>query len=92
MAKFFIGILVGLVWGAAAALLNAVIGKKCVAHNGKGPLGWTNVAQTLINFAALGAVILVRDMLPFRYEGMLVGTAISLSMLGIVFAYMIARK
>ena len=92
MAKFLIGILAGLFWGAAAAGLNAFISKRCVAKAASGVFAWTNILQTLVSLAALAAVVLMRNILPFRYEGMLVGTAISMSMLGIVFAFMIAKQ
>ena len=92
MVKFIIGILAGLVWGALAALANGGIAKACVKKNGKGAAGASNILSTLVSLVFFAAVVLLRNVLPFRYEGMLVGTAISMSMLGIVIAFNMARK
>ena len=81
-----IGIAAGLVWGALAAIVNLQINKKALAKGSTNSLLAANLARTFVDLAALAAVFLLRRFLPFSYEGMLLGTAISLSLISVVFA------
>lgn len=87
-----IGVLVGLVWGALAALLNLYINKKALAKASTNALMAANFGRLAVDIAALGAVFLLRKLLPFSYEATLIGTAISLSLLTVIFAYRLAGK
>lgn len=91
IGKFLLGVLIGIVWGAVAALIIAAINKKCVDENGEGTSGSANFLNTLVSVIAFAAVVFFKDILPGRYEGILVGTALSMSMLGIVFAFLLAK-
>jgi len=84
---YVIGALCGLVWGAAAALLNSRISKRCIAKNSTPALMGANLARVGVDIAALGAVFLLRKVLPFPYEAMLIATAIAMSLVTIVCAY-----
>ena len=85
--EFVFGALAGLVWGALAALLNREINKKALEKNSTNAMLAANMARTAVDIAALAAVFFLRKVLPFRFEAMLVGTAVSLSLLTIVFSY-----
>ena len=89
--RFVFGAAAGLVWGALAAYLNLQINKKALAKNSTNALLAANLARTAVDIAALGLIVLLRSFLPFRYEAALVGTAIALSLLTIVFAYRLSR-
>ena len=90
--SFFWGILAGIAWGAAAAVLNGVIGKICVKKNTSGAMMAANVLKLAVDVLALLAVFLLRNVLPFSFEAAILGTVVSLSMLGIVISYHIANS
>ncbi len=85
-------ILLGLVWGALAALLGGVITRHTLAKNSTGAVMAGNLLRTLTDLAALGLVFLLRDLLPFDYTWMLIATAVALSVGTIVISYRIAGK
>ena len=89
--QFVWGGLAGLVWGALAALLNAGITKRALKKNSDSSLLTANALRLPVDFLALGAVFLLRRRLPFPYEPALIGTAVSLSVLTIVFAFRLSR-
>lgn len=88
--KYFIGALAGLVWGALAALLNGYITKKALDKASDKAMLLSNALRLMVDIVALGSVFLLRNVLPFSFETALVGTAASLSILMIVFAYKMA--
>ena len=88
--KYLIGALAGLVWGSLAALLNAFITKKALEKGNDKMMLASNFLRMLVDVAALGLVFLLRNVLPFRFEAALVGTAAALSLLMIVVAYKMA--
>ncbi len=90
--KIAIAVLAGAVWGVVAALINMAINQKALAKNTTRALLAANMARTVVDLASLGAVFLLRKVLPFPYEAMMLGVAISLSVLTVVFAYRIAGR
>lgn len=88
--KYLIGALAGLVWGALAALLNGYITKKALDKASDKAMILSNALRLVVDVVALGSVFLLRNVLPFSFEAALVGTAASLSLLMIVFAYKMA--
>ena len=90
--KVVIGVLAGVLWGALAAFVNLKINQKALAKNSTNALMAANLGRTAVDIAALGIVFLLRGVLPFSYEAMLIGTAVSLSLLTVVFAYRLAGK
>lgn len=89
--KYVIGGLVGLIWGAAAAVLNAYISKRALAKNSAKSLLLANVIRCFVDIAALAVMFLLRKVLPFSFEAAIIGTALAMSMLTIVFAYKLSR-
>ncbi len=89
--KYVFGALAGLLWGAAAAVINACVSKKCMKKNSAPAMFAANIIRFLVDIASLAAVFLLRKVLPFSYEAALVGTAASLSVLTIVFAFRLSR-
>ena len=88
--KYLIGALAGLVWGSLAALLNGYITKKALDKASDKAMLLSNALRLVVDIAALGSVFLLRNVLPFSFEAALVGTAASMSILMIVFAYKMA--
>ena len=89
--RYVIGALAGLIWGVAAALINAGISKKCMEKNSAGAMMGANAARFAIDLTALGLIFLLRKVLPFSYEAALVGTAVAMSVVTIVTAFQMAR-
>lgn len=89
--KYVYGALAGLVWGALAALLNGYISKRAMQKEKASAMMGANLVRTAVDVAALAAVLLLRNVLPFSFEAALVGTALSLSMLTIVIAFQLSR-
>ena len=88
--KYLVGALAGLLWGALAALLNGYITKKALDKSSDKAMLLSNALRLVVDVLALGSVFLLRNVLPFSFEAALVGTAASMSMLMIVFAYKMA--
>lgn len=86
------GALAGLLWGALAGFLNAMISRRALGKNSTNALLCSNLIRTAVDLAALGAVFLARKLLPFSADAMLVATAISLSIVTMIFAFRLAGK
>ena len=83
---YVIGFLAGAAWGVLGACLNHFILGRALRGGDKKVLG-ANLLRALVDLALLAAVVLARDVLPFRYEMALAGTVSALGMMGIYFAF-----
>ena len=92
MMTFVWGALAGILWGALAGFLNASISKRALSKNSANALLVSNLIRMAVDLAALGAVFLARKLLPFSADAMLIATAISLSVVTMVFAFRLAGK
>ena len=86
------GALAGLVWGALWGGLNILILKKSLGKNDSNLLMVANLGRMVIDMAALLLVFLLRKILPFSYEAMLVGTAVALSVTSLIFAFRYGKR
>ena len=91
LMNIVLGVVVGLIWGALVALLNFWLTKKALAKNDTQTLMSANVGRMIIDFAALGIVFLIRQILPFSFEATMVGTAVSLGLLTVFLAYRLSK-
>ena len=89
--KYAVGALLGLLWGAALAWVNSKINKAAIAKNSTKAMLAANAIRTLVDIIGLGAVFLLRNILPFSFEATIVGTAASLGLLTVYFAYRLSR-
>ena len=89
---YVLGAVCGLLWGGLAALLNFQISKRSIEAGKNAGLMGANLLRVAVDAAALGAVFLLRKVLPFSYETMLVCTAIGLSLVTIFCAYRLSAK
>lgn len=87
---YFIGALAGLIWGALGAFAEYGINLRAVKKSSAKAMLGANILRVLIDLALLAAVFLLRDTLPFSFVTTLIGSAASLALLGIVFAFRIA--
>ena len=86
------GALAGLVWGALWGGLNILILKRSLGKNDSNMLMAGNLARMVVDLAALLLVFLLRKILPFSYEAMLVATAVALSVTSLIFAFRDGKK
>ena len=87
--KYLIGAVIGLLWGALIAWLNSRINKKAIEKNSTKAIMTANITRTVIDIAALGSVL--RNVLPGNFEATIVGTAASLGLLTVYFAYRLSK-
>lgn len=90
--ELLIGGLAGLAWGALCGVLNILILKKAIGKNNNNAIMAANLGRMAVDLAALGLVFLLRGLLPFSYEAMLIGTAVALSVVTLVFAFRYGKK
>ncbi len=92
MPSILIGALAGLAWGALCGWINTLILKKAMRKNETNAIMAGNLGRLLIDGLALLAVFLLRRVLPFPYEVMLIATALALSAVTLIFAFRFSRK
>jgi len=85
-------VLFGIVWGAAVAFVNSRIAKKALDKKDVKAAKNARRIQMLVDIAALVAIVLLRNILPFSYEIALVCTIIALSVLTIVFLFTMEKS
>lgn len=85
--SYVLGIAVGIVWGGIWAALNCFISLKAIRKNTNKAVLTMNFARIAIDVMSLGIVFLLRNRLPFDPYMCLVGTAVTLSVVTIVFAF-----
>ncbi len=90
--KLFLGVLAGLVWGGLIGLVNTLIMKKGLKKNDSNLVMAANLGRMALDLAALGLVFLLRGLLPFPYEAMLIGTAVALSLVSLIFAFRYGKR
>ena len=89
--EYVIGAVIGLLWGAVVAWLNSRINKAAIAKNDTKAMMGASMGRTVIDLAALGIVFLLRNILPFNFEATIAGTAASLGLLTVFFAFQLSR-
>ncbi len=89
--EYLIGAVVGLLWGALIAWLNSRINKKAIAKNDTKAIMTANMIRMAIDVAALAAVFLLRKVLPWNFEATIAGTAASLGLLTVYFAFRLSK-
>ena len=89
--KYVIGAVIGLLWGTLVAWLNFRINKAAIAKNSTKAMMGASMGRTAIDIAALGLVFLLRNVLPGSFEATIMGTAASLGLLTVFFAFQLSR-
>ena len=89
--KIVFAVLLGLIWGAAAALVNSKISAAALKKNTGSAIQTASVSRMAVDIAALGLVFLLRKVLPLPFEVLLIATAVSLSLMTILLAFRMSR-
>lgn len=89
--KYLFGALLGLVWGAGAAILSAAVTGHFVKKQNVAMILAGNIIRFFVDVAALGMCLLLRNSEGISFYTAIVGTAASLSILTIIFAYKMAK-
>lgn len=89
--NYFLGVLLGLVWGAAAAMVNAAVMKHFLKKQNTAMMMAGNIIRLLVDVVALGACLLLKNSQSISFYTAIVGTAVSLSILTIVFTFKLAK-
>ena len=84
--RYVLGFLAGLVWGVLGACLNQFILTRALRQGDRRTLG-ANILRAVTDLLLLAVVVLLRDVLPFRWEMTLAGTVSALGLMGIYFAF-----
>lgn len=84
--RYVLGFLAGLVWGVLGACLNQFILTRALRQGDRRTLG-ANILRAVTDLALLAVVVLLREVLPFRWEMTLAGTVSALGLMGIYFAF-----
>lgn len=90
--NYFIGAIVGIVWGALAAIVNSFITKSCIAKGTQKAITSMNAAHMVNDLIALAVVYFLRHVLPFSFEATIIGTAVSLSLLSVILTFKMGKK
>ena len=90
--RVLLGGLSGAAFGVAVALLAVRIGAVCTSRGGDGGVMAAMTMRMLLDAAALGAVFLLRHVLPLPFEATLIGTALGLSLTGMVMSWRLSRQ
>lgn len=90
--NYVIGAIVGLVWGALAAVINSLITKSCIAKGTQKAITTMNAVHMANDLVALAVVYFLRHILPFSFEAAIIGTAVSLSLLSVIITFKMGKK
>lgn len=83
---------VGFVFGALVSFANAQITRHSVRKNSANAIMTASILRMLVNIAALAAVYFTRNLLPLPFYGTIVGTAVGLSLVGILLNLKLSKE
>ena len=85
------GALAGLLWGALGAFVNLKINQAALKKISHTALLAATIARLGVDLVVLGTVYLLRKVLPFSFEATIIAAAIVLSLLNVVFSFLILK-
>lgn len=83
---------VGFVFGALVSFANAQITRHSVRKNSVNAVIGASMLRMLVNIAALAVVYFTRNLLPLPFYGTIIGTAVGLSLMGILLNLRLSKK
>lgn len=87
-----LGGLLGAAFGVSVALLGAWISNSALRRKGESGVMAAMAARMMLDAAALGAVYLMRSILPLPFEPTIIGAALGLSLTGIAAGWKLSRR
>jgi hypothetical protein len=91
MSIVVFSVLAGLIWGGLVGLANMLVTRKMM-RGGANMLTAMSLVRTFVDVAALAAVYFTRDLLPLRFEVVLITTAVVLSLVTIVVSFRLSAS
>ena len=92
IGQYILGGLIGLVFGTAVAAVGAMLTRRSLEKSKTSTVLGVSFLRQLMDILALFIVFLLRKVMPFPLYAVLVGTALGLSVGGIVLATRISKK
>lgn len=90
--RYVLGALAGLVLGSLVSLLNYRLMKKAVSKNSNNAMLAGNFTRSAVDIVSLGAVFLLRNVLPFSFEACIVAMAAVMGLGTVYFSFKIAKS
>lgn len=92
MEQYLIGGVVGAVFGFAVAAVSAAATRRNMKKDSVNAVMAGSMLRTLLDIAALAAVYLLRNVLPFPLYGVIIGTAVGLSVGNVLLAQRLSKQ
>jgi len=89
---YVFGALAGLLIGALVAWINYQLMKNAVKKNTNSAMLLGNFGSTMVAIVYLGAIFLLRNVLPFSFEACLIAAAAVMGLGTVYFSFKIARS
>lgn len=83
---------IGLVFGGLVAFGNLQITRRSLQKNSANAVMAASMLRMLTNIAALAVVYFTRNLLPLPFYGTIIGTAVGLSLVGILLNLRLSKK
>ena len=83
---------IGSIFGSLVAFVNMCITRRRLQKNSAVAVRSASVRLMLVIFAALAAVYFTRKLLPLPFYGTIIGTAVGLSLVGILLNLRLSKK
>lgn len=83
---------IGFIFGSLVAFVNMCITRRGLQKNSANAVMAASLLRMLVNIAALAAVYFTRKLLPLPFYGTIIGTAVGLSLVGILLNLRLSKK
>lgn len=92
MERYLIGGVIGAAFGFAVAAVSAAATRRNMKKDSVNAVMAGSMLRTLLDIAALAAVYLLRNVLPFPLYGVIIGTAVGLSVGNVLLAQRLSKQ
>ena len=92
MGQYVIGGVIGAAFGFAVTMISAQLTRRNMKKDDANAVMAGSMLRTLLDILALLAVYLLRNVLPFPFYGVIIGTALGLSIGNIIQAQQIGKQ
>lgn len=92
MEQYVIGGVIGAVFGFAVAMVSARLIRRNMKKNDASAVMAGSMLRTLLDILSLLAVYLLRNILPFPFYGVIIGTALGLSVGNVIQAQRMGKQ